>query len=127
METHGSTRHTTTRTVVSYGKQRGTDPVADDEVLLLLDEEGVEPVDLGVEQPQEGGLGGPPAPRRRRRHEQDQPLEALVRQELVPPLREARLHLLLQPLPKLHLLLISCLAHNALSWSGSCSTPTARS
>lgn len=78
--------------------------MADDELLLLLEEEGVDPVDLAVEQPHEFGLaaaaaadiagGGGDEP--------DELLEALVRQELVPPLREALLHLLLQPLPKLH-------------------------
>lgn len=58
-----------------------TCPVAYDEVLLPLQEEGVEPVDLAVEQPHEGGLGGgPPAAGRRwvRRDEPDEPLEALV-------------------------------------------------
>lgn len=76
-----------------------------DEVLLLLQEEGVEPIDLGVEQAHEGSLGGPATGRGGASgDEADEPLEALVRQELVPPLREALLHLLLEPLAELHLL-----------------------
>jgi hypothetical protein len=72
--------------------------VADDELLLLLEEEGVDLVDVGGEGGDEGGLVG-----RRAGDGGDDALQLLVAHELVPPLREALLDLPLEQLPKLHL------------------------
>jgi hypothetical protein len=80
-----------------------TYPLPDDELLLLLEEEVVELVDLGVEEGEEVGLGGG-GWRRGGVHGVDTPLELLVVEELAPPLGQALLDLLLQTLPKLHLL-----------------------
>jgi hypothetical protein len=75
-------------------------PLPDDELLLLLEEEGVELVDLGVEEGEEVGLGG--GGRRRGGDCVDAALELLVVEEVAPPLRQALLDLLLEPLPELH-------------------------
>jgi hypothetical protein len=75
-------------------------PVADDE-LLLVQEEGVDLVHLGVEPTDEPGLllrRGQEAAG----HGVDAALELLVAQELLLPFRQALLNLPLQPLAKLH-------------------------
>jgi len=77
-------------------------PLPDDELLLLLEEEGVELVDLGVEEREEVGLGGGGG--RRGGDGVDAALELLVVEEVAPPLRQALLDLLLEPLAELHLL-----------------------
>jgi hypothetical protein len=79
-------------------------PLPDDELLLLLEEEVVELVDLGVEEGEEVGLGGG-GRRRGGHHGVDAALQLLVVEELAPPLGQALLNLLLQTLAKLHLCL----------------------
>lgn len=69
-----------------------TYPVYDDEELLLLDEEGVDLFNLGVEEGDELG----------RRDGADDGLELVVAQELVLPRREALLDLPLEPLAEFH-------------------------
>lgn len=91
-------------------KHDGTYLVPDNEILLLLHEEGIELVDLIVQQVHELRLRLPGLPiqhRRRRRDQLHKLLQILVRQELVPPARQRLPHLVLQPLPKLHLVWFS--------------------
>lgn len=82
--------------------------MANDEILLLLHEEGIELVDLGVEQIHELRLRPAAVQRRsaqrgrRRRDQFHELLQLLIRQILIPPLRQALLRLLLQSLPELH-------------------------
>jgi|UniRef100_A0A804LLL4 hypothetical protein len=81
-------------------------PLPDHELLLPLQEEGVELVDLGVQERQEVGLRGAGRRRIRRRpaggHGIHAPLQLLVVEELAPPLRQALLDLLLEALAELH-------------------------
>lgn len=69
-----------------------THPLADDEVLFLLDEKGVELIDLGIEKIYElrFGLGRWVGAG----DEADQLLEILIGEELIPPLWKGLLYLL---------------------------------
>ena len=78
---------------IKVGLQAAPHPLADDEVLLLLDKKGVELIDLGIEKLCKLRLGlgrwvgaG---------DEADQLLEILIGEELVPPLWKGLLYLLL--------------------------------
>lgn len=71
--------------------------MANDEILLLLNEEGIEFIDVGVQEGDESGVGA--------RFEAQQLLELLVGDEFVAPMGQCVVHLLLQPLPELHFLL----------------------
>jgi hypothetical protein len=77
-------------------------PLPDDELLLLLEEEGVELVDLSVKEGEELGLRGGSGGEGRRGDGVNAALELLVAQELAAPLRQALFDLLLQPLTELH-------------------------
>lgn len=81
--------------------------VANNEILLFLHEEAIELVYVIVQQAHELILGfaifeGPIQQRWCLRYETHELLQFLVRQVLVPPLRQRLLNLLLQSLSKLH-------------------------
>jgi len=81
--------------------------VANDEILFFLHEEAIELVYFNVQQAHELSLGfaifqGTIQQRWCLRYETHQLLQFLVRQVLVPPLRQRLLNLLLQSLSKLH-------------------------
>lgn len=75
-------------------------PLPNDELLLLLNKEGVELVDLRIQHFDELSLDL--GARLGFRDELHQLLEVLVGQKLVPPFWESLLYLLLQPFAKLH-------------------------